>query len=48
MREKERKRKSEERADGAVLEMEIITAMQLMGVTKLDELRPEMVQGPEK
>lgn len=27
----------------SVLESEIVTAMQLMGVTKLDELKPEMV-----
>jgi vacuolar-type H+-ATPase subunit F/Vma7 len=27
-----------------VLEREIVTGMQLMGVTKLDELRPEMVE----
>ena len=30
--------------DMTVLENEIVTAMQLMGVTKLDELRPEMVE----
>jgi L-lactate dehydrogenase (cytochrome) len=30
-------------ADIAVLEGEICTAMQLMGVTKLDELKPEMI-----
>lgn len=28
----------------AVLEQEIVTAMQLMGVSKLDELKPEMVE----
>lgn len=33
-----------DRADIAVLESEILTAMQLMGVRSLKELRPEMVQ----
>jgi isopentenyl diphosphate isomerase/L-lactate dehydrogenase-like FMN-dependent dehydrogenase len=28
----------------AVLEREIVTAMQLMGVSKLDQLKPEMVE----
>lgn len=31
-------------AEQVVLEREIVTGMQLMGVTKLDELRPEMVE----
>jgi vacuolar-type H+-ATPase subunit F/Vma7 len=31
-------------ADYTVLEREIVTGMQLMGVTKLDELKPEMVE----
>jgi hypothetical protein len=30
--------------DVLVLEREIVTGMQLMGVTKLDELKPEMVE----
>jgi hypothetical protein len=31
-------------ADDLVMESEIVTAMQLMGVSKLDQLRPEMVE----
>jgi isopentenyl diphosphate isomerase/L-lactate dehydrogenase-like FMN-dependent dehydrogenase len=36
--------RSRRNADDPVLENEIVTAMQLMGVSKLDQLRPEMIE----